>query len=189
MTKKTLFTALTALALCACDEPEPLVLGSSGESLAEIEEAAPAEVSRLPYQQPPEEELAEPDVVRPAMSIEGRGMEVTCRRATVFFPTDEATLDEDDRSALDALARCLRGTPDSEHVTIVGGADPRASEAYNEQLARQRAEAVASHLRESGVREGSFEIRPVGEDGAIEGMPVLWPLQRHGVARVEDPAR
>ena len=106
-------------------------------------------------------------------------------RATVFFPTDEATLDEDDRAALDALAACLRGTPDTEAVTIVGAADPRASEPYNERLARERADAVASHLRESGVREGSFELRAVGEDGAVEGMPVLWPAQRHAVARVE----
>jgi outer membrane protein OmpA-like peptidoglycan-associated protein len=101
-----------------------------------------------------------------------------CGEVTVFFATDSAELDETSRKSLDELAACLERTGTRETIYLTGRADPRGTTAYNEELSRRRAEAAASYLEEKGVDGERFTIYARGEEGATEGMPRLWPVQR-----------
>lgn len=119
--------------------------------------------------------------VQPGFTISA--VAAQCRPGVLFFATDSAELEEDSQETLAEMAQCLKGTAQGEEVTVRGRTDPRASEAYNEVLARQRATAVVSHLQTNGVDESAFEIVAIGEDGATEGMPRLHPLQRNATVR------
>ncbi|MFW5738997.1 MAG: OmpA family protein [Myxococcota bacterium] len=114
--------------------------------------------------------------VEPAVSIVA--VDIECPNAAVFFPTESAQLGAEDKRVLDQIAACLKGTPGSERVQVSGFTDPRGTETYNEQLGQERARAVADYLREQGVDEDAFRIYARGEKGMVEGMPMLWPLQR-----------
>ncbi|GGB88214.1 membrane protein [Marinobacterium zhoushanense] len=52
-------------------------------------------------------------------------------------------------------------------VKLVGHADPIGSEAYNEQLSKRRAEAVAAKLADAGVDSSKMEIGYLGESSPI----------------------
>jgi outer membrane protein OmpA-like peptidoglycan-associated protein len=135
-------------------------------------------------QQQQGEAQAQPEVL-PAVTI--MGIDVNCTETVVFFPTDSAELTNDERAILDNLAACLKGTPEKEKLEITGRADPRGPEPYNEKLSRERAQAVADYLQKQGVKAESFEIRARGEKGAVEGIPPLWPLQRHTTVESKEP--
>lgn len=166
------------------ERPEGLGAGKpegEGDRAEELYEAMvdPSAVDeRAPEQQPAR--LAEGTRVAPGVAI--LAIDVDCAATPVFFETGSAALGDDDRRALRGLASCLRGTPEAEHVEVVGMTSPPASEGYNDVLAHQRALNVASFLRLNGVEEGKFEIRAIGERGATEGMPSLYPAQRAAVA-------
>lgn len=125
--------------------------------------------------------LAErPERVQPAVGV--ISVDVDCAPTPVFFERDSAQLDDADRQALTALAQCLKATPEGEPLQVTGMTSPTGPEAYNETLAAQRATNVVSFLRLQGVSETHFDIRAVGETGAVEGMPVLYPAQRAALA-------
>ncbi|HVI03910.1 MAG TPA: OmpA family protein [Enhygromyxa sp.] len=124
-------------------------------------------------------------LVWPAVTVVG--VEFECPTIDVHFATDSAELDAADQQSLDEVAACLKGTKQKEQVQITASTDPRGSERYNEQLSHRRAEAVAQYLRQQGVKESSFEIRARGEQGAVEGIPTLWPLQREAVVQPVTP--
>jgi len=52
-------------------------------------------------------------------------------------------------------------------IKLVGHADPIGSEAYNEQLSKRRAEAVAAKLADAGVDSSKMEIGYLGESSPI----------------------
>lgn len=100
-----------------------------------------------------------------------------CQMRRVFFATDSAALAEESRGDLTAYARCLSSAT-HEDVVLRGRADPRGTEDYNQSLSEQRAEAVATFLQAQGVASDRITVQALGETGAIEGMPQLWPQQR-----------
>lgn len=70
------------------------------------------------------------------------------------------------------LAACLKTEPFADvQVRLVGHADPRGSEAYNEDLARRRAEYVKHMLTDYGVPADRLEIAARGETDAIGDTP------------------
>jgi len=83
--------------------------------------------------------------------------------ARVYFPTDGHRLDAAARAALERAAAWLRGRPRLRRVLVVGHADVRASAAYNEALARRRAETVRAFLAARGVPEALLVVRSLGE--------------------------
>ena len=101
-----------------------------------------------------------------------RGMVVTL--SDVLFDTDGATLKAGAAAAIDRLAQFLQGSPESR-VIIEGHTDSRGSEAYNEDLSRRRAQAVAEELVTRGVTSDRFEVLgrgegyPVANNGTAEG--------------------
>lgn len=79
----------------------------------------------------------------------------------LFFETDSATVGADGNRLLDEVAAWLAGT--GAPVAVVGHTDSTGTDAYNLELGRARAEAVAAGLRERGVPPE--RLAPVASDG------------------------
>jgi outer membrane protein OmpA-like peptidoglycan-associated protein len=92
----------------------------------------------------------------------------------VYFKTDGATLPPEDRSRLQRLGECLGRS----RVRVVGHADPRLTNQYNQQLSERRARAVAEALRAGGVP--AAQITVVGAGSVKAGSKDISPqvLQR-----------
>jgi len=91
----------------------------------------------------------------------------------VLFRFNSAELRPGAHEKLDELAQTLQGA-EVDRIVAVGHADRIASEKYNEELSRKRAEAVKDYLvKERGVdaqrieTEGRGESQPVAECGKM----------------------
>ena len=85
------------------------------------------------------------------------------------FAFDSAELTAEDKAELDRLAEVLM-RPELDFVAgeIVGHTDSVGDAAFNMQLSKRRADAVASHLKSRGVVLGDrFATRGMGEDNPI----------------------
>lgn len=89
-----------------------------------------------------------------------RGMVLTL--GDVLFDTNTATLKAGAGERIDRLAAFL-GENTGTRVIIEGHTDSRGSDAYNEELSRRRAQAVADALLTRGVASNRFEIIGRGE--------------------------
>lgn len=69
--------------------------------------------------------------------------------ADALFDFDKAVLKPEGKLMLDALAATLQG--EGANVVIVGHTDSRGSDAYNDRLSMQRANAVRAHLMLAGI--------------------------------------
>lgn len=179
--RHTLCTALTlmvALGFAGCDEEEEV-------AVAELDpvNAPPAVDEALVEEPEPEPTVAVGAPERVLSGVEVAAVDLDCPPAAVFFETDSAELSDTARAKLDVVADCLQETPWDSEVDLRGRADPRASEEYNELLGRQRATAIASYLQRNGADDNTFEIHAIGEEGATEDMPALWPVQRNATVR------
>ena len=92
----------------------------------------------------------------------------------IRFYTGSAEFTEDGLRAVADLAEHLKAQ-NPEKIAIAGHTDPRGTEAYNLELSRQRAQAVAQYLREQGfagrivvVAKGESERFPIGESDAYD---------------------
>lgn len=164
------------LAFAGCERAEP------EEEPTFVEEELAEQ--RGDVAKPNEAAEARPERVQPAVAVAGVGID--CAPTPVFFEQGSAELDDDDRTALTALAQCLKAAPEGESVRVSGLTTPREPEDYDEQLAAQRATNVVSFLRLQGATEANFEIRAVDESGTVEGMPVLYPSEGAAMARERD---
>lgn len=92
----------------------------------------------------------------------------------VYFKTDGATLSPEDRARLQRVGECLGRS----RVRIVGHADPRHTDQYNQQLSERRARAVAEALRAGGAPASRISV--VGAGSAKSGSKAISPqvLQR-----------
>ncbi len=192
MPNRTIITALALLGVvvsgCEKEPNNDIAEPERREPMVEpgaAERTTPATGAAERTQPPAQQQQAGDLEVWPAVTI--ICVDIECAATDVYFPTESAELDAADKAALDGLAACLKGTPQKEKVEITATTDPRGPEKYNEQLARQRAQAVDDYLQQQGVKPGSFEIRARGEQGVVEGVPMLWPLQREAVAVPKQP--
>ncbi|HET6585196.1 MAG TPA: OmpA family protein [Nannocystaceae bacterium] len=94
-----------------------------------------------------------------------------------FFAFDSAEVTPSARDTLELVAECLEDGALNREVVLVGHADPRGSDEYNEELGMTRAQAVAGFLRQSGVPKTRIETKSEGEDGASNDERG-WPLDR-----------
>jgi peptidoglycan-associated lipoprotein len=102
-----------------------------------------------------------------------------CKQAseTFYFAFDSAKLASDVNDDLDNLVACLNSPKmQSEQVVIVGHADERGSNAYNLQLGRKRASAVADALGGHGLPDQRITVRSRGEQEADD--PEYWDDRR-----------
>jgi len=74
----------------------------------------------------------------------------------LFFESGQAEIRRDDVNQLQELAMALKADPNAI-LELQGFADPRGSDRYNNELARQRVEAVTRHL----VAQHGVELRQI----------------------------
>jgi outer membrane protein OmpA-like peptidoglycan-associated protein len=86
----------------------------------------------------------------------------------ITFVYDQVTFTPDGRRAAQMLAEYLR-THQHQTITLTGHADERGSDSYNMELSRQRLDAAARYLRESGVTN-KFELVPKGRSEPFAGV-------------------
>jgi outer membrane protein OmpA-like peptidoglycan-associated protein len=84
-----------------------------------------------------------------------RGMVLTL--SDVLFDTNAATLKPGATAALERVAQFMEKNPQTRLV-VEGHTDSRGSEAYNEELSRRRALAVADELATRGVTRDRIEV-------------------------------
>ncbi len=89
-----------------------------------------------------------------------RGTVVTL--SDVLFDTGAATLKPGADLSLDRLANYLKEHPQTK-VLIEGHTDSRGSDAYNDQLSKRRADAVAQALAQRGVSPDALRTEGLGK--------------------------
>jgi len=109
----------------------------------------------------PDERDACPDTL-PGAEVDARGCvreKAVIQLTGVYFEYDSSRLTENSRNILELAAASLRGQA-SMRVEVAGHTDSRGSDAYNLDLSRRRALAVADFLQASGIAAG--RMTPVG---------------------------
>jgi outer membrane protein OmpA-like peptidoglycan-associated protein len=83
--------------------------------------------------------------------------------STVFFAFDKAILEAKAESAVSEFANTVLQDKSFRSILVVGHTDSVGPDAYNATLSLNRAVAVASRLREAGVKEEFLGVVPMGE--------------------------
>ena len=103
------------------------------------------------------------------------------RTARTWFDTDKSDLKPEGMAELDMLAKELQTAKsqglitESNKLVILGHADSRASQAYNQKLSERRTVAVAKYLSSKGIPSsgmlavGKGETRPVASNRSASG--------------------
>ena len=81
----------------------------------------------------------------------------------VTFATGSYTINQTFRNTLDAVASSLVQYPDSL-IDVYGYTDSTGSDAFNQRLSEQRAQAVANYLTSRGVSAARIRSQGFGED-------------------------
>ena len=92
----------------------------------------------------------------------------------VYFKTDAAAISSEDRARLQRLGECLGRA----RVRIVGHADPRHTDDYNQELSERRARAVADVLTSAGADPARVTVVGEGKAQASSKKPSRQALQR-----------
>ncbi len=121
-----------------------------------------------------EEELPppQPKELRPSLLIRK-----IIKNVKIYFDYDRFDLRDDAISILDKAVGTLHKYPDSE-ILITGNADVRGSEAYNEKLARHRAESVKDYMLQKGIPEERIKIVSRGKLDAVAPVTDLVGMQK-----------
>lgn len=86
--------------------------------------------------------------------------------AESMFTFDRSELHPEGKTALDSFARELQGAR-FETIVVEGHTDRLGTDAYNQKLSQERADAVKAYLVSSGIDGGKISAR-----GMSEGSPV-----------------
>lgn len=141
------------------------VLIESREAAARAAEAAAQESRESALQARTELEDLRSEYAALAAKQTDRGMVLTL--GDVLFDTGLATLKPGATSEIERLANFLRQHPEMR-IRVEGHTDAVGTEAYNEELSRRRAQAVADALTGLGVESGRIDVIGKGE-----GLPVV----------------
>jgi outer membrane protein OmpA-like peptidoglycan-associated protein len=105
------------------------------------------------------------------------------------FAFDEAQLRPRGRNILDDVKECLTaGRLRDRTITIIGRADPRGPDQYNQELGLSRAEAARQYLVRQGVPERQLVVKSRGESGAQGTDETSWSLDRRVDLVLDDAA-
>ncbi len=127
----------------------------------QLPEAGPDGEYHVTLPQPPP---AEPRYIGMELENDLQGCAI---EAPKFFYDGTETRPQD-AARLRALADCLnRNEYADSQVLLVGKADPRGSDAYNQELGRARAEDIKRLLVEDGVDADRIAIQSAGEEAAV----------------------
>ncbi len=88
--------------------------------------------------------------------------------AKTSFDFDSATIGDDDKTVLAAVAKCLtEGALRGKNVSLVGRADARGEDEYNMSLGGTRSESVRKYLHDLGVQAERLGATSRGEIDAM----------------------
>jgi OOP family OmpA-OmpF porin len=120
-----------------------------------------------------------PAPVSAPMAAAATPMAPATRRVTyaaeTMFSFDESVLRPEGKLALDSFVQELQGTT-FDTITVQGYADRLGTDAYNQKLSLQRAEAVKAYL----VSKGAVDGGKIGAVGMSERSPVTVPGECKG---------
>lgn len=128
---------------------------------------------KLPEPGPDQEyKVSFPDLGRgPARVIRlslGEELSKGCGLNKTHFEFNSAEPLPQDKIALKSLSECLEDPSNKDlGLLLVGSADSRGSDTYNQELSQRRAERVKRLLVDAGIFEGRIAIDPQGERGAV----------------------
>ena len=89
---------------------------------------------------------------------------LSAARATPEFEFDSASIGDEDRTLLGALARCMaEGELKGKSVALTGRTDPRGESEYNMSLGESRADSVRRYLHDLGVAQARLQATSRGE--------------------------
>ncbi|KKQ35593.1 MAG: Outer membrane protein 3a [Candidatus Nomurabacteria bacterium GW2011_GWB1_37_5] len=100
--------------------------------------------------------MSELEIRLPRVTIDNR---IILRN--IFFEFAKAALKKESFAGLDALADFLKEYP-SMQIEISGHTDNKGTEAYNDRLSRDRAEAVVNYLVQKGIGKKQLNCRGAG---------------------------
>jgi len=92
----------------------------------------------------------------------------------ILFELNKANLNDASKKSLSSFATEMKDLPDTD-ITIYGHTDNTGSDAVNERLSKQRADAVSSYLQQCGIAadrltsEGKSYSMPVASNETVEG--------------------
>jgi len=99
--------------------------------------------------------------------------------ARTSFDFDSATIGEDDKTVLAAVAKCLtEGALQGKNVSLVGRADPRGEDEYNMSLGGTRSDSVRKYLHDLGVQRERLGATSRGEIDATGKDEEGWARDR-----------
>jgi|SRR5690349_10469556 len=150
--KKSILIGMTAVAL---------TLGACGRK------TPPAEIP--PVEQPPATDPNSTDpnslevVELPALQAD---LVAKAGSDTIYFGTDEYSLDQASQATLAAQARWLLSTP-NVRASIEGHADERGTREYNQALGERRANATRDFLLSQGVPADRMTVTSWGKERPV----------------------
>lgn len=105
----------------------------------------------------------------------------------IFFETDSYTVDDQDRSTLDAQAQWLQNHP-NVRVSIEGHADERGTREYNLALGDRRANAAKNYLSSRGIDASRMTVISWGKERpeALGSDESAWAQNRRAVTVVPE---
>ncbi len=80
----------------------------------------------------------------------------------INFEVDKAVIPDVNKAFLDRAAKIMAKVPDM-NLMIIGHTDSQASDAYNMELSRERADAVKAYLVSQGIDESKLSTKGMGE--------------------------
>ena len=107
------------------------------------------------------------DELRTALSNVSRERGGFSQQQVIYFETSGVELSDAATGTLDEVAQVMTQHGNS-HVMVTGYADARASQLYNVNLSRDRAQAAATYLADKGVdpsRVRAMGLGPIGPMG------------------------
>jgi outer membrane protein OmpA-like peptidoglycan-associated protein len=177
-----------ALATLGCAHSEPAQKTIDPASTIAVSDQGLVSERGVPGQAPlsaeqaGEEKALNSDEPLPAeQEVSPASAKAECERA-VFFQNDSAALQPEARRQLSRVAACLK-RHDVDHALVVGAADARGNTKRNEELALERAKAVAAYLKELGVADDDIRVRARDEMASAEARQ-LWPLEKQATVSV-----
>ncbi|MER2012057.1 MAG: OmpA family protein [Psychrobacter alimentarius] len=84
----------------------------------------------------------------------------------INFEVDEAVIPDVNKAFLDRAAKIMAEVPDM-NLVIIGHTDSQASDAYNMELSRERADSVKAYLISQGIDESKLSTKGMGETDPI----------------------
>jgi peptidoglycan-associated lipoprotein len=111
--------------------------------------------------------VAKKDTDKPtsgSLHIDDKIMKACGDLPTAHFAFDSDDVAGDAAAALDALARCFVSGPlKGKAMRLIGHADNRGEQAYNQGLGQKRAGSVAEFLAKKGLEQGRINTTSKGE--------------------------